>query len=64
MPTGLHGHNGLDPATCIHLIMILYVLPVLTYGLEVILPKKKHIDKLDVDTGGGGQKVIFFVPVG
>ena len=47
MPTGLRGHNGLDPATCIHLIKI-YVLPVLTYGLEVILPKKKHIDRLDV----------------
>ena len=46
MPAGLHGHNGLDPTTCVHLLEI-YVLPVLTYGLEIILPKKKHIDKLD-----------------
>ena len=46
MPAGLHGHNGLDPATCVHLLKI-YVLPVLTYGLEIILPKKKYIDKLD-----------------
>ena len=44
MPAGLHGHNGLNPATCVHL---LYVSPILTYGLEIILPKKKHIDKLD-----------------
>ena len=47
MPAGLHGHNGLDPATCVHLLKI-YVLPVLTLdGLEIILPKKKHKDKLD-----------------
>ena len=39
--------NGLDPATCVHLIKI-YVLPVLTYGLEIILPKKKHIDRLNL----------------
>ena len=47
MPVGLHGRNGLDPTTCIRLIKI-YVLPVLTYGLEVLLPKQKHIDKLDM----------------
>ena len=47
MPVGLHGRNGLDPTTCIHFIKI-YVLPVLTYGLEVLLPKQKHIDKLDM----------------
>ena len=43
---GLHGNNGLDPATCVHLIKV-YVLPVLTYGLEIILPKRKYIDKLN-----------------
>ena len=47
MSAGLHGKNGLDPATCVHLIKI-YVLPVLTYGLEIILPKKKHIDRLNL----------------
>ena len=45
MSAGLHGNNGLDPATCVHLIKI-YVLPVLTYGLEIILPKRKYVDKL------------------
>ena len=39
MPAYLHGHNGLDPATCVHLLK-LYVLPVLTYGLEIILSKR------------------------
>ena len=37
MPVWLHGVNGLDPETSLHLIR-LYVLPVLTYGLEIILP--------------------------
>ena len=34
---GMHGENGLDPASCVHL-MKTYVLPVLTYGPEVLLP--------------------------
>ena len=37
-PVGLHGENGLDPETCLHLISI-YILLVLTYGLEIILPE-------------------------
>ena len=59
MSAGLHGHNGLDPATCIHLIKI-YVLSVLTYGLEAIVPKTKHVDRLDFTAAGvvpcGGRK--------
>ena len=45
MASGLHGENGLDPETRAHLIQI-YVLPVLIYGLEVILPKPVLVDKV------------------
>ena len=45
MSAGLYGNIGLDPAKCVHLIKK-NVLPVLTYGLEIILPKKKYIEKL------------------
>ena len=47
MPVGFHGNNGVDPATCIHLLKI-YVVPVLTYGLEVLLPVKKFLDRLEL----------------
>ena len=46
MAAGLHGENGLDPETSIQLIHA-YVLPVLVYGLEVILPNRTLIDKLE-----------------
>ena len=46
MAAGLHGENGLDPETSIQLIHT-YVLPVLVYGLEVILPNRTLIDKLE-----------------
>ena len=36
MGSGLHGENSLDPETSIHLLQT-YVLPVLVYGMEVIL---------------------------
>ena len=45
MASGLHGENGLDPETCAHLLQI-YVLPVLIYGLEAILPKPVLVDKV------------------
>jgi hypothetical protein len=41
---GLHGENGLDPLTTIHLYRT-YVLPILLYGLELLLPFRKLIDK-------------------
>ena len=47
MPVGLHGVNGLDPETSLHLIRI-YVLPVLTYGLEIIIPGSKGIQTLEL----------------
>jgi outer membrane protein TolC len=40
---GLHGENGLDPLTIIHLYRT-YVLPVLLYRLELLLPSRKLID--------------------
>ena len=45
MASGVHGENGLDPETCTHLLQI-YVLLVLVYGLEVILPKPALVEKL------------------
>ena len=45
MGSGLHGHNGVDPETSIHLNI--YVLPMLVYGLEVALLKATLIDKLE-----------------
>ena len=38
MPSGLHGEHGLDPETAINLMQT-YVLPVLIYGMEVVLPR-------------------------
>ena len=46
MSAGLHGENGLDPETSLHLYQT-YVLPVLLYGMEVILPHQKYMDMLD-----------------
>ena len=43
MSSGLHGENGLDPKTAIHLMQT-YVLPVLVYGMEVVLPNQKYMD--------------------
>ena len=45
MGTGLHGENGLDPETSISLLQT-YVLPVLFYGLEVVIPTGKSLNGL------------------
>ena len=47
MSSGMHGHNGLDPETNLHLVKT-YVTPVLLYGLELVLPNKTLINKLEV----------------
>ena len=47
MATGLHGRNGLDPETSIH-IMKIYVIPVLTYGLEIYLPTSSELKTMDI----------------
>ena len=46
MGAGLLGENGLDPDTSIHLLQT-YVIPLLVYGLEVVLPTGVYLDKLD-----------------
>ena len=45
MSAGLHGENGLDPETSLHLYQI-YVLPVLWYGMEVVFPRPKFMEVL------------------
>ena len=45
MPAGLHGENGLDPQTAVHVFQI-YVLPVILYGMEVAVPSKTNLDIL------------------
>ena len=46
MGAGLHGDYGLDRDTSIHLLQI-YVVPVLVYVLEVVLPNGVHLDELE-----------------
>ena len=46
MPSGCHGNNGQDPETTIHLLQT-YILPILVYGMEVVLPRGKHLDCLE-----------------
>lgn len=46
MASGLHGTNGLDPETSIHLLNI-YVLPILLYGLEIVSLNKTQILQLE-----------------
>ena len=46
MGTSLHGENGLDPETSISLLQT-YVLPVLSYGLEVVIPTGKSLKVLE-----------------
>ena len=43
---GFHGNNGLDPDTSIHLLQI-YVVPVLVYRLEDLLPRNILLERLD-----------------
>jgi hypothetical protein len=45
MGTGLHGENGLDPETSISLQKT-YILPILTYGLEIVILKGKILDDI------------------
>ena len=47
MSSGMHGHNGLDPETNLHLVKT-YVTPVLLYGLELVLPNNTLMNKLEV----------------
>ena len=46
MPAGLHGENGLDPQTVVHIFQV-YVISVLLYGLEVAVPSRANLDTLE-----------------
>ena len=45
--SGFHGYNGLDVDTMLHLYKI-YILPVLLYGLELILPQGPQLEQLEI----------------
>ena len=49
MKPGLHGENGLDPVTSLHLLTV-YVLPILlhVYGFKVCLPKGNNLNRLEI----------------
>ena len=44
---GLYGKNGLNPTACLHLLQV-YVIPVLTYGLEILLPSRTGLQTLEI----------------
>ena len=44
--SGFHGENGLDPETTIHLYKT-YIIPVLLYGMELIIPKVRNLEILE-----------------
>ena len=46
MSSGLRGENGLDPETAIHLMQT-YVLPLIVYDMEVVLPNQNYMDMLE-----------------
>lgn len=46
MGSGLHGENGLDPATAISILRT-YVIPIMFYGLETRLPAGRPFDLLE-----------------
>ena len=45
--SGFHGYNGLDVDTMLHLYKIC-ILPVLLYGLELILPQGPQLEQLEI----------------
>ena len=48
MSSGLHGKTDLTRTHLYMYLMQTYVMPVLVYGLEVVLPKQKHLDTLEM----------------
>ncbi len=46
MGVGLHGTNGLDPGTAVHMIKT-YVLPKLLFGLDSVTLTRKDVDMLE-----------------
>jgi hypothetical protein len=46
MRSELHGENGLDPVTSISILRT-YVMPIMFYGLETLLPSGKSFETLE-----------------
>ena len=46
MSSGLHGGNGLDPETVMHIVQTC-VISVLVYGIELVLQKPKFMGMLE-----------------
>ena len=44
---GLHGKNGLNPTACLHLLQV-FIIPILTYGLEILLPSRTELQTLEI----------------
>ena len=47
MGAGLHGVNGLNPMVSIH-IMNIYIIPIMTYGLEAMILPQKCIESIEI----------------
>ena len=47
MGAGLHGENGLDPESALVLFRT-YILPILTYGLEIVLPFGNKLESIQM----------------
>jgi hypothetical protein len=46
MRSGLHDENGFDPVTSISILRT-YVIPIMFYGLETLLPSGKSFEILE-----------------
>jgi hypothetical protein len=44
---GSYGKNGLNPTACLHLLQV-YVIPILTYGLDILLPSRTELQTLEI----------------
>jgi hypothetical protein len=45
--SGFHGTNGLDPESLLHIYKT-YVLPILLYGMELLIPSSKPLEQLEM----------------
>lgn len=44
---GFHGRNGLDPESLLHIYKT-YIIPVLLYGMELLVPHSKPLEQLEL----------------
>ena len=61
MGTGIHSKNRLDPETLVSLLKN-YVLPVLLYGLEIVIPTGKSLMSLKHNTKKTVETKILSLP--